>query len=276
MKKITLIAVIMLSFTIASAQSGTCNVQVLQKTLESVGCNYYEYHLVWESTGPASLKIVGDCMSVCLDVSPSEEHERVFLFYCDRTPRIVLSRYNTNNCTGISCDPPEAALPLKVGTLFGNKKDDGVVLTWNSFGSYQAGQQFVVERSVDARNFFATAFVQAKENLTVYTATDKSVPFTQKVFYRVNTDGAYSNTIAVSLKKEGASVDFPQGGSTLRFSNLAGTNVTIVNSVSQVVKVFTVNSDAESFELNNLKSGVYFLICRDLSGRQVLSKKIIR
>lgn len=99
------------------------------------------------------------------------------------------------------------ALPLRWITFSGRNKDDNVVLEWET-ADEQNVSHFVIERSVDGRNFVAVGRLQAYGNsnaLNHYSYTDHPQLSQETLYYRLkqlDLDGSfnYSRVIGISTK----------------------------------------------------------------------------
>ena len=179
--------------------------------------------------------------------------------------------------TGIS------TLPVELINFYGNQKERGILLEWQTASEHQ-NKQFVVERTNGLGEFTEIGFIKGQGNskvLNSYDFTDET-PLKGINYYRLRQedfDGTYdySETIAVIEDENNPASVYPNPSSNGHFklaaSEIIQPGVYIYSTDMKLIKTVEANNSKElDVSLTELTDGVYYLIFN--SGGEQQIKKI--
>jgi hypothetical protein len=186
-------------------------------------------------------------------------------------------------------------VPLPVTGLSARANLDGgnVTVMWQTLTELNT-KNFVVERSIDNRNFMPVgnpvAAAGNSNSLRKYQLTDNIGRITGVIFYRVkmiDADGktAYSNTVPVRLRETNGITVWPNPFSHMVVVSIQSqeparllTSVTDVTGKTVAVSAFTVTAGASQFTINNLEAlanGVYILtVVNEKTSERIVQKLV--
>ena len=185
---------------------------------------------------------------------------------------------------------PCAILDVKLGTFTATKqRDETVSLNWNTF-SENDNSYFVIEHSVDGKNFTGIAKRLSNGNTSTGHNYDyiHATPVKGTNFYRlkmvdVNGKAEYSSIRRVILGKDNYNITiFPnpaKNKATLMLDTKDGDElaVKLIDGAGRMAKqqiVFVRNQQSE-LSLEGLQRGVYIVIATNKDGRQFKTKLMI-
>lgn len=219
-----------------------------------------------------------------LTVIPSNSGQQVttdangfasYSFPCNQTPVRIVACNGTFCCTSLV--PAAAILPVRLTKFEGQLQNDQTVsLNWTSAAEINS-EAYIVERSVDGRNFEAVGTISAAGNSAKtlsYSFTDK-LPVAGGYFYRLNQvdiDGKfeYSKVVYINSGKGKSAVTavFPNPFRQevqlvgINAADLNARNVRLFTIAGQQVNYRITGSNAISIDASSPK-GIYFLKVKD-------------
>ena len=176
------------------------------------------------------------------------------------------------------------SLPVQLLSFNATKTDDNKAKIWWVIASEINVANYVVEKSVDAKNFNAIATIKA-EHLTNYEFTDPKI-LDATTYYRakfVDNDGLfkYSNVVAVTPKKSIKLEVFPNPvKSNLIISYpktaiISNVRITTLDGKILLNKAIQIATTQINLDVANLLSGTYLVVFNDAEGN-ITTQKFIK
>ncbi|HVU57315.1 MAG TPA: T9SS type A sorting domain-containing protein [Puia sp.] len=186
----------------------------------------------------------------------------------------------TNGCT--SC---ATILALTINDLTAARRGDNIMLQWTTRGAIHEGDIFYVERSMDGSNFEVLASVTARDDQSIYTATDNTLA-APKQYYRIRTVTSAGNKVysIIALANTGLTEEQPfsvypnpinpngklyirltdvSAGRTTGITTGAMAHLSLLDATGRTVgmqdNALSQGDNVLSWRLPNLHPGVYFL-----------------
>jgi endonuclease I len=199
-----------------------------------------------------------------------DRNNAVYALQGNRNPFIDHPEYvfDVWNCTGV--------IPVTLLDFSATKNNKSVLLVWHTAQETNF-KKYVVERSIDGRNFFSLGEIMGR-NLGVYDFTDNNLPDKTWAYYRlkmINADGSFTFSYIVSVrlsKNFSGSVVYPNPAkdvvqiklqqSLTEVSNLIITDISGRNMLQRKISS---GQNSISLNVNNLSAGRYFVTIRNSS-----------
>ncbi|MFT4062141.1 MAG: DUF3500 domain-containing protein [Edaphocola sp.] len=177
-------------------------------------------------------------------------------------------------------DLTSTSLPLQLTSFSVTNNTEGRVLNWTSADEKNVAK-YIIERSVDAKEFAEINSVAAKNNATnSYSVVDAAVLDATTIYYRlkmVDNDGTFTYSIVVSVRKNGANnvYIFPNPtGNTLQImlaSTVSNANLQIIAADGKTVMTKSgISGQKLSCDISALSKGTYWVAV--YTGSNVLFK----
>ncbi len=200
---------------------------------------------------------------------------------------IVLSNPATGTGTGLSFTVfnNQTVMPVTFKNITATAKDEKVNINWTVGNEYNVAE-YVVERSVNAREFAAIGSVKAT-GAAAYNFTDAN-PLQNANYYRIKSvdkDGTskYSTIVRVNMNGKGgfAIMENPVKGNTVKV-NIANVeagkySLSIINSLGQTILSeqfnYTSGSLTKNINIPNVNKGIYNVVLR--SANTVVTERIV-
>ncbi len=173
-------------------------------------------------------------------------------------------------------------LPIKIVSFDATKNGSTVNISWTA-SENESGDFFVIEKSVDGKNFTAIAKVETNDfkGASTYSAVDNAS--TGTTYYRlktVNRDNSVSYSKVVIVKGDDASVNVkvlnnPATANlnvSYKSSNQANTTIKVFSMSGAQVYQSNINASAGtnniSIPVNQLQNGSYVLVIDSIQGKK--------
>lgn len=182
------------------------------------------------------------------------------------------------------------ALPVTLVNFLGTVSKETVKLSWETASEFN-NNRFVIERSIDGRNFDEIGSVPSynpnSSSLLQYSFIDKHLPFAPELYYRlrqVDIDGKYEFSPVLILKTPTENVRslivMPNpfhSRINVSVASADNSNATLVltdiNGIVLVRRKVSLMRGSNAFDLNEtaqLSKGIYLLQCISASGLQTV------
>lgn len=157
-------------------------------------------------------------------------------------------------------------LPVKITNLAASVKDKNVQISFTTFNEINI-EKYIIERSIDARNFVAVGSVMALNvaNESNYKQTDATVA-AGVYYYRiavVNKNGKieYSNAIKVAIDTKISLSVYPNPATNevVVSGIVKGSTLQIVDAAGKIVAQKNVNNEAQTINVSQFARGLFIL-----------------
>jgi len=228
----------------------------------------------------------------CIDISCAANCSgtTAYNFTCTgATPTAVFIAYTGNCSGGTQCAPPQqyppgggTPLPIKLSSFNAVRNNTSINLSWHTETEINA-KEFIIERNTE-NNFIPIAVVPATNILTgsTFSYTDLRIPDIS-IQYRlkmVDNDNAYIYSITKNITPIYLSESFlvfpnPTSGSAkiILPRNMGPSEIQLIDNQGKVQKKSD-QINGNSFELKDLKKGIYLVRVLFRNNGSILSKKI--
>ncbi len=177
---------------------------------------------------------------------------------------------NGTTCGDTIRSPQGGPLPVTLENFTAQRRSNNVTINWQTQQELNV-KSFEVQRGYNSSNYITISTILAHGNSSIpqaYSYTDNSNSAKGISFYRlkvVDVDGKVSYTYIKSVKGIGVSsgfIIFPNpshGNAKITISDInEATTVQVIDNTGRLVKEIAITNNS-SIELNNLKSGTYFV-----------------